>query len=259
MKQPVQKLKFTTTMWLVPVLLVFTMVVLYWAAQVFKIDLHYYGIYPKRWIALRGIFTSPFIHGSLKHLFNNMVPLFVLTTALFYFYRSVKWRVLLLGTLLTGLATWVIGRPSWHIGASGIIYLLTSFLLFKGIFSKQYQLTALSFAVIFLYGGFIWYVFPVDPKISWEGHLSGFFVGFLFALIFNEKTIQNKKYDWEQDDFNPEEDPFISQFDEEGNFIEIPKEEPFDDLVEANLLEEKPLIKKVIYTFKKKEPKDEKF
>ena len=99
----------------------------------------------------------------------------------------------------------------------------------------------------------------MDPKISWEGHLSGFFVGFLFALIFNEKTIQNKKYDWERDDFNPEEDPFISQFDEEGNFIETPKEEPSDDLVEINSSKEKPLIKKVIYTLKKTEPKDEKF
>ncbi len=259
MKQSKKNLKIPVTTWLVPSVLVFTMVVLYWAEHVFKTNFYQFGIYPGKYKSLTGIFTAPFIHGSIKHLFNNMVPLFVLTTALFYFYRSVKWRVLLLGTLLTGLATWVIGRPSWHIGASGIIYLLTSFLLFKGIFSKQYQLTALSFAVIFLYGGFIWYVFPVDPKISWEGHLSGFFVGFLFALVFNEKTIQNKKYDWERDDFNPEEDSFISQFDEEGNFIETHREEPSDDLVETNLLKEKPQIRKVIYTFKKTEHKDEKF
>ena len=71
-----------------------------------------------------------------------------------------------------------------HIGASGIIYMLTAFLMFKGIFSKQYQLTALSFAVIFLYGGFIWYVFPTDPKISWEGHLSGFLVGIFICYNF---------------------------------------------------------------------------
>ncbi len=254
MNKHLQRYPFTTVMWFVPLLLVFIMVTVYWAESVFHVNFNHYGIYPKRLIGLRGIFTSPFIHGSLKHLLNNMVPLFVLTTALFYFYRSIKWRVLLIGTLLTGLGTWLIGRPSWHIGASGIIYLLTSFLLFKGIFSKQYQLTALSFAVIFLYGGFIWYVFPVDPKISWEGHLSGFFVGFVFALIFNEKTIQNKKYEWEKEGFNPDEDPFISQFDDAGNFIEPPKEELPEELVQDTPDIRKPVVKRVIYTLKKTNP-----
>ncbi len=258
MESSSQKHKFTTIIWLVPALLVFTMIVVFWAESIYKLNLHHFGIYPKKWMGLRGILTSPFIHGSLKHLFNNMVPLFVLTTALFYFYRSIKWRVLLWGTLLTGMGTWLIGRPSWHIGASGIIYLLTSFLLFKGIFSRQYQLTALSFAVIFLYGGFIWYVFPIDPKISWEGHLSGFFVGFVFALIFKEKTIQNKKYEWEREDFNPEDDPFIRQFDEEGKFIEPPKEEHQETVLEEESIKSKPIIKRVIYTYKKTKPSEEK-
>jgi membrane associated rhomboid family serine protease len=226
------------------------MVVVFWAESIFHIKLTQYGIYPRRLDGLKGILFSPFIHGSIKHLFNNLVPFFVLTTALFYFYRTIKWKVLLWGTLLTGISTWLIGRPSWHIGASGIIYLLTSFLLFKGIFSRQYQLTALSFIVIFLYGGFIWYVFPIDPKISWEGHLSGFFVGFIFALIFNEKSLKPKKYDWEQEDFNPDEDPFIKQFDEKGNFIERPKEEPN---LEDEILEKKETYSepKIVYTFKK--------
>jgi hypothetical protein len=110
------------------------------------------------------------------------------------------------------------------------VYLLAAFLCFKGIFSKQYQLTALAFVVVFLYGSLLWYVFPVNPEISWEGHLSGFGVGFVFALLFRSNPIENKKYVWEHEDFNPEEDPFLKHFDEDGNFVEkLPEvEEDYD-------------------------------
>ena len=219
------ELHFSTMDIIYPLLFLLVIVFVFWLESRFNLNFNYLGIYPRKLEGLRGIFFGPFIHGDSSHLFNNSIPLVVLSTALFYFYKNVRWKVLFLGMILTGILTWIIGRPSLHIGASGIIYMLTAFLMFKGIFSKQYQLTALSFAVIFLYGSFIWYVFPIDPKISWEGHLSGFLVGFIFSLIFkNPPLLENKKYVWEQEDFNPEEDDFLKQFDEDGNFIEKPKE-----------------------------------
>jgi len=208
-----------------PLLFLLSIVFVFWLESRFNLNFNYLGIYPRKIEGLRGILFGPFIHGDSSHLFNNSIPFVVLSSALFYFYKNIRWKVLLLGILFTGVLTWIIGRPSLHIGASGVIYMLTAFLLFKGIFSKQYQLTALSFAVIFLYGSFIWYVFPIDPKISWEGHLSGFLVGFIFSLAFkNPPLLENKKYLWEKEDFNPEEDAFLQQFDEDGNFIEKPKE-----------------------------------
>ena len=48
-------------------------------------------------------------------------------------------------------------------------------------------MSALSLVVVFLYGSMIWYIFPVEEQISWEGHLSGFVVGFLFAIIFKNQ------------------------------------------------------------------------
>ena len=125
--------------------------------------------------------------------------------------------------------------------------MLTAFLMFRGIISKQYQLTALSFGVIFLYGSFIWYIFPTDPKISWEGHLSGFMVGVIFAFIFNKQTLPKKKYAWQKEDYNPEDDPFMRNFDEDGNFIET---DP--DL--KNLQEKTTTVN---YILKKKKPKGE--
>ena len=121
--------------------------------------------------------------------------------------------------LLTGLLTWLIGRPANHIGASGVIYMLTAFLFFKGLLSRQYQLVALAMAVVFLYGSLLWYIFPIDPKISWEGHLSGFAVGLLFALLFRAEKLPKRTYSWEAPDYDPQTDEFMQQFDEDGNFI----------------------------------------
>ena len=219
-------LEFTTDVVLYPLIFVMLIWLAYWMEFRFGFRFHKWGIYPQKLQGLRGIVFGPFIHGSLKHIFNNSVPLFVLSMALFYFYRHVSWKVLLWGTILTGLLTWSFARPANHIGASGVVYLLAAFLFFKGIFSKQYKLMALSMAVVFVYGSMLWYLFPVDPKISWEGHLSGFIVGIVFALIFRKNTVEDPKYAWEREDYIPEEDPFLKHFDEDGNFIEsLPEEE----------------------------------
>ncbi len=212
-----------------PLLIVLTMWIVFWIEIRFGFELNQFGIYPQKTSGLIGVLTGPFIHGSLKHLFNNSIPLLVLTTGLFYFYREIRWKVLIYGLLLTGILTWFIGRPALHIGASGVVYMLVAFLFFKGILSKQYHLTAFALIVVFLYGGLWWYLFPIDSKISWEGHLSGFIVGILFALVFKTVPIKNKKYEWERDDFDPSKDPFIQQFDDNGNFVGTPKPEPKED------------------------------
>ena len=196
-----------------------------WIEVRFHVNLNFLGVYPQRLEGLHGIITAPFVHSGLEHLFNNSVPLFVLSMALFYFYRNIAWRVLILGALCTGLLTWIIGRPALHIGASGIVYMLVAFIFFKGLLSRQYQLIAIAFIVVFLYGSLIWYVFPVDPQISWEGHLSGFGVGVLFSLLFRSPALPKRTYAWEASDYNPEEDTFMQHFDEDGNFIESFPEE----------------------------------
>ena len=236
-------LYFSNDVLLFPLLFLLAIVVVFWIESRFNINLNHLGIYPRKIEGLRGILFSPFIHGDVKHLFNNAIPLLVLTSALFYFYRRIRWKVLIYGLLLTGLFTWIIGRSNIHIGASGVIYMLTAFLMFRGILSKHYQLTALSFSVIFLYGGFIWYIFPTDPKISWEGHLSGFIVGIIFALIFNKQTLPVKKYIWQNEDYNPDDDPFMKNFDEDGNFIET--------VSETEIVESQKEPSSINYIFKK--------
>ena len=225
---------------LVPLLLVFLIWLVYWIEIKFNLNFTSYGVYPKKISGLKGIIFSPFIHSGISHLVNNSIPLVVLTASLFYFYNKLAFRILFLGIFLTGFITWVIGRPSYHIGASGIIYMLVSFLFFSGIFRKYYRLIALSLVIVFLYGSMFWYLFPIEEKISWEGHLSGFLVGFFFAIIYKKIGPQQPVKEWEEDEFD-------LLFDEDGNY-NPPKEE-----VDLDNEEDKIIIK---YNYKKNQSND---
>lgn len=216
---------FTTGVLGYPIAFVLFIWIVFWAEVRFGFDFGRFGIYPRTLEGLPGIFVSPFVHSDIKHLFHNSVPLFVLSLSLFYFYRKLSWKILFYGLLLSGLLTWGIGRPAYHIGASGMIYVLAGFLFFKGIFSKYYRLIALSLIVVFLYGGLLWYITPIDPQISWEGHLSGLISGLLFAVIYKKNIASAPKFHWEEETYREEDDPFMRHFDENGNFIENPEEE----------------------------------
>lgn len=238
-----EQFKFSTGVIAYPVTFVLLIWIVFWIEVKFGLRFNNFGVYPRTLSGLKGIFFSPFIHGSLEHLYHNTAPLFVLSMALFYFYKPIAWKVVLYGILLSGFLTWCIARPAYHIGASGLIYVLMSFILFKGIFAKHYRLIALSLLVVFLYGSMIWYVFPVKEKVSWEGHLSGLIVGLFFAFVYRKSIAKPKKYDWEHDDYDEENDPFLKHFDENGNFIEsLPEEEVETEDSE----EDKPILVKRI-------------
>ncbi|WP_233188537.1 rhomboid family intramembrane serine protease [Tenacibaculum sp. SG-28] len=184
----------------------------------FSLNFNVFGILPRTIKGLRGIVFSPFIHANVTHLFNNSVPLFVLGSILFMFYNKVSFKVLVYGTLLTGLLTWFIGRESYHIGASGVVYLLFSFIFFSGVLKKHFRLIAVSLVTIFLYGGMVWYVLPIAKGISWEGHLSGFIVGTVFAYFYKNVGIVKEEYTFSKTDFDV-------MFDSHGNYIPPQEEE----------------------------------
>ncbi len=220
--------KYTNLVVLLPLIAVLSIWTVYWFEIKFQVNFNHYGVYPRTLRGLRGVVLSPFIHSSVDHLYNNTIPIAVLTASLAYFYRNIVFRVLLWGILLSGAITWLIGRPSYHIGASGLIYVLVSFVFFKGILSRYYRLVALSLVVVFIYGSLLWYIFPVEEGISWEGHLGGFVTGLFLAFVIKSPLPKVRKYDWEREDYNEEEDEFLKHFDEDGNFIENKPPEPTD-------------------------------
>lgn len=241
-------LEFTTGVLGFPVLFVLVIWIVYWFEIRFGVDFTYLGVAPRTFIGLRGILFSPFIHGSVPHLYSNTLPLLILSMALFYFYRGISWWVLLYGGLLTGFLTWCIAQPfSVHIGASGIIYCLAAFLFFKGIWSKNFRLIALALIVVFLYGSLVWGMLPGKEGISWEGHLSGLISGIVLALCFKNYKIPVPKYEWEKNTYVEENDPFMKHFDKDGNFIDFTPEEA----VEKEPASEP--ARKIVYHYRKKE------
>ena len=224
-----EQFKFSPSVVLWPLAFVLVLWFVYWVEVRLHIYLTDFGILPRTFSGLRGIIFSPFLHGSLEHIYNNSIPLFVLIAAMRYFYRDQALRVIGYGILLSGFITWLIGRGgSYHIGASGLIYVLVSFIFFKGIQTGYYRLVALSLTIIMLYGGMIWYVFPdVEEGISWGGHLGGLITGLFFSRVYNTPEYERDiVYHWQQPDFDPMQDPFMKRFDENGNFVNPPPPEP---------------------------------
>ncbi|SDG41750.1 rhomboid family intramembrane serine protease [Psychroflexus sediminis] len=201
-----------------PLLIVLSLWIVYWVEIKFRFNFTSFGVYPREVKGLFGIMASPFLHSGINHLYKNSIPVLVLTASLFYFYKDIAWKTLVYGLIFSGLLTWLIGRSSYHIGASGMVYFLASFLFFKGLRSKNYRLIALSLIVVFLYGSLVWGTMPGKPGISWEGHLSGFITGLVFSFILKSQHFSSLPSPDKPKPTPEKEDEFLRQFDEQGNF-----------------------------------------
>ncbi|QTV06162.1 rhomboid family intramembrane serine protease [Faecalibacter bovis] len=188
-----------------------------------------YGVVPRTFYGLKGILLSPIFHSSFTHLISNTFPLFFLSFLALLMYDRLAYYVLIFGWLLSGIILWLIGNPPFmdsiagcHIGASGIVYMLASFILFSGLIRKERGLMAISGVIILLYGGMFWGVIPEEflpdfnlgnNPISWEGHLSGFVVGAFFAYLFRKVGPQKVKPKWEDENYyDPREEELWQKY-----------------------------------------------
>jgi len=169
---------------------------LMWLIQLIQyfghVDLTFLGLYPRTLSGLTGILFAPFIHAGFFHLINNTLPFLIMAYVIKSAYPDIARRVFLLIYLLTGIWVWVAARSAYHIGASGIIYGMISFLLMMGLLRREKKSIALALMVVFLYGSFIWGLFPIDPAISWESHLLGAVAGVFAAYRYWKVGWQRK-------------------------------------------------------------------
>lgn len=183
MKQDIQRIMLAAAG---PLFLIFILFMLKIVEVGMDWDLSSMGVYPLQSRGIVGILTHPLIHSGFGHLLTNTLPLFFLSWCLFYFYRGIAGRIFIVIWVGCGLLTFFIGKPGWHIGASGLVYGLAFFLFFSGILRKYIPLISISLLVTFLYGGIVWHMFPTfsPANMSWEGHLSGGIMGTLCAFAF---------------------------------------------------------------------------
>jgi membrane associated rhomboid family serine protease len=179
----------------------FIFLLIIWIVELFEQALgtsySFLGVYPRTIEGLAGIVTMPFIHGGVDHILSNTFPVFILSTGIIYLYRDLGYKAILYIWLTTGIITWAIARPSYHIGASGLIYGFAAFLFFSGLLRRDNRMLAISMIVAFLYGSLVWGLLPVKPGVSFEGHLAGALSGLIFAYVYRNKGPQPLKYEWE--------------------------------------------------------------
>jgi len=167
------------------------------------------GVYPLKLEGLIGIITSPFIHENFDHLISNSLPFFLLSLTLFYFYKGIAARVFILIYFLDGILVWLSGAEAYHIGASGVVYGLASFLFFSGVVRRDSRLAAITLVIAFLYGSMVWGIFPnffPGKNISFESHLWGLIIGVVFAIFFRKEGPKRLSYSWELEKEIPEEE-----------------------------------------------------
>lgn len=210
MKRDVQRIVLAA---IIPLFLLFILYILKFLETGMDWDFTKLGVYPMEKRGVFGIFAHPLVHSSFKHLFANTIPFFFLSWCLFYSYRDIAPYIFFTIWIGCGVFTFLIGKPGWHIGASGIIYGLAFFLFFSGLLRKHVPLIAISLLITFLYGGLVWNMFPQFAKetTSWEGHLSGAITGTLCSIAFMKYGPQRPEPFADEEDIDEKEEEASSE------------------------------------------------
>jgi membrane associated rhomboid family serine protease len=164
-----------------------------------------FGIYPREVDGIAGIFLAPLIHGDFQHLLSNSVPLFFMTALILFFYPRVANISLGLLYVITGLLVWLFARQVYHIGASGVVYAMVSFVFWNGVFRRNLRSIVLALVIIVMYSGYFAGIVPGEEGISWESHLLGAITGILISFIFRNHLEEDEvEHDpWEGEDYTP--------------------------------------------------------
>ena len=152
-------------------------------------------IIPRSNEGLRGIVTGPLVHGDWEHLIMNSVPLYTMLALVFFFYKRISIQSVTVIYLLTGIGIWLFARPASHIGASGVIYGLVSFVFWLGIFRRSLKSVVLALLVLMWYGSLFLGIIPTqgNERISWDGHLIGATAGIITAFLYRGYLEKNEK------------------------------------------------------------------
>lgn len=164
------------------------------------------GVVPRKSYGLWGIITGPLVHSNVQHLMANLFPLAGLMSLLFIFYRKISYFGFALIYVLTGVVVWLFARQVSHVGASGIVYGLVSFVFFNGIFRKNLLSIILALIVTMLYigSGYFMGILPNQEGISWESHLFGALVGVFVSFVLKDipEAIdkEHEKKEWAEEE-----------------------------------------------------------
>lgn len=142
----------------------------------------WFGLEPRRIGGLPGVAAMPFLHGGWGHLLAN-TPALLILLALLAGSRARSWLVVAWIVILSGGLLWLFGRSAVHIGASGLVFGLITFLIAAGWFERRLLAVLAAVVTAVLFGGVLLTgVLPTaGANVSWDGHLCGAVAGVLTA------------------------------------------------------------------------------
>ncbi|MFW6598186.1 rhomboid family intramembrane serine protease [Propionibacteriaceae bacterium Y2011] len=167
------------------------LVVLMWLSEIVDTvlggALDQYGIQPRELDGLPGILAAPLLHAGFEHLVANTATFIVLGLLVAWLTRHF-WVVTIGVAVLGGAAVWLVGAPNTvHVGASGLVYGYTAFLVVYGFVARRITAVVIAVVVFLVYGSIVWGVLPTQTDVSWEGHLFGAVAGVVLAVLLGRR------------------------------------------------------------------------
>lgn len=136
-----------------------------------------------------GLLFHSFLHGSSQHIMSNLPPFlffgWLITRSLDNADFYLMWFFI---SLSSGLCIWLFGAPnSYHIGASGVVFGMWSFLLTLAIKRRSYKDLLIGLIVVMAYGWTFFYGLIPTERVSFAGHFWGLFFGIVYAIAIIKK------------------------------------------------------------------------
>lgn len=205
-------MKSVLTGMLWPLMLAIFLSIIYLWQITAQVDPGRFGLMARDWSSWTGIFTCAFFHGSIDHLFNNVISFLPLSSLLFILYKPKGAMVLFWCWIITGLLMFFFARGGVsHIGVSGVIYAECAFLVTAGLLLPSRGLKMISVLVLVFYGSMVWGILPLEKKVSWDGHLCGLVTGVFLAYLYRAKfksKHEDAKPDWVEEDLSDNNDEY---------------------------------------------------
>lgn len=165
------------------------MVAVMWLVEVYDAvggDPDAEGIRPRNADGLVGVVASPFLHGSWGHLIGNTIPFIVLGAAIALGGLARVATVTAIVAVVGGIGTWLTAPSnSIVIGASGLIFGYATYLIARGLYTRQGLHLLGGLIVLALYGTTLMFGLVPTPGVSWQAHLFGGIGGVVAARVLH--------------------------------------------------------------------------
>ena len=176
----------------------------------FEMELFWLGVKPRSFEGVLGIVFSPLIHSGFTHLTWNSIPFLASGAIIMSVFKPVAFRAFGIIYILTGILVWCFAdfeamQTNYHIGASGVVYGMVTFIFFSGFFVRNRVSIVMSLIMLIAFSGMINGISPFQEGISWESHLLGAIVGLVVAFIYRKEIKKDHAND-EWQEFQPTPD-----------------------------------------------------